>query len=211
MKNVVEGGDFTPIPRCAGTSPVKGEGIWGRIASSYEGNALLGRLINNGAGRRNQNGVRLASALVPVTGAALDSDMVRLACELLESRRSALHILYVIEVPRHTPVDAVIPEGIRDGERALESMEEIARRYNGVVEAEIIQARRAGPAVVREAVEREVDAIVAGVSASNVYGRYSFDASVSYILRHAPCRVILARDAMDDAAGLSARQFNAIG
>ena len=50
-------------------------------------------------------------------------------------------------------------------------MEEIASRYNGVVEAEIIQARHTGAAVVREAVEREAQAIVAGVSVSNVYGR----------------------------------------
>ena len=130
----------------------------------------------------------------------MDADMVRLACELLESRRSALHILYVVEVPRHTPVDAVFADGIREGERALESMEEVAGRYNGAVEAEIIQARRAGPAIVREAVERDVQAIVAGVPVSNVYGRYSFDKSVSYILRHAPCRVILARDALEELA-----------
>ena len=159
---------------------------------------MIRNLISPRGGGRDAGSARLSSALVPVTGAPVDSDMVRLACELLESRRSALHILYVIEVPRHTPVDAVVAEDIQAGERALESMEEIASRYNGVVEAEIIQARHTGAAVVKEAVEREVQAIVAGVSVSNVYGRYSFDSRVAYILRHAPCRVILARDPMDD-------------
>ena len=172
---------------------------------------MISKFINAANGGRNQNGVRLSSALVPVTGAPLDSDMVRLACELLESRRSVLHILYVIEVPRHTPVVAVVTDGIRDGERALEAMEEVASRYNGSVEAEIIQARRAGPAIVEEAMERGAQAIVAGVSVSNVYGRYSFDARVSYILRHAPCRVILARDPLDAIPGLSSSESNAFG
>ena len=137
--------------------------------------------------------------------------MVRLACELLESRRGALHILYVIEVPRDTPVDAVIADSVRVGEEVLEQMEEVADRYNGAVQAEIIQARQAGAAVVEEAVDREVQAIVMGMSTSNLYGTYSFDARASYILKHAPCRVILTRDALDATPGMSPHQSNAFG
>lgn len=175
---------------------------------------MIRRLINSGgpgSHRRNHDSVRLSSALVHVTGATLDSDMVRLACELLESRRGVLHILYVIEVPRDTPVDAVIADSVRVGEELLERMEEVAGRYNGAVQAEIIQARQAGAAVVEEAVDREVQAIVIGASTSNLYGTYSFDTRASYILRHAPCRVILTRDSFDATPGMSPHQSNAFG
>lgn len=175
---------------------------------------MIRRLINSGgpgSHRRNHDSVRLSSALVHVTGATLDSDMVRLACELLEPRRGVLHILYVIEVPRDTPVDAVIADSVRVGEEVLEQMEEVADRYNGAVQAEIIQARQAGAAVVEEAVDREVQAIVIGASTSNLYGTYSFDTRASYILRHAPCRVILTRDSLDATPGISSHQSNAFG
>ena len=149
---------------------------------------------NSHSGDRDQTNIRPSSILVLVTGASSDNLNVRLACELLESRRSTLHLLYVIEVARNTPLDAVVTGDSVIGEQVLEDMEHIASRYNCIIEAHLVQARDSGTAVVREAVEKNVEAIAIGTSVVEAYGRYSLEEHVPYILRHAPCRVILCRE-----------------
>ena len=148
----------------------------------------------NHSGDGEQGNIRPSSILVLVTGSPSDNLVVRLACELLESRRSTLHLLYVIEVARNTPLDAVIGGESTAGEQVLEDMERVASRYNCIVEAHLVQARDSGTAVVREAVEKNVEAIAIGTSVVEAFGRYSLEEHVPYILRHAPCRVILCRE-----------------
>ena len=157
---------------------------------------------SNHSGDGDQGNIRLSSVLVQVTGAPSDSLVVRLACELLESRRSTLHLLYVIEVPRDTPLDAVVAGDSLVAEQVLEDMERAADRYNCIVEAHLVQARESGIAVVQEAVEKNVEAVVIGASVAESYGRFSLEQHVPYILRHAPCRVILSRDPIQAASGV---------
>ncbi|MCE2456998.1 MAG: universal stress protein [Dehalococcoidia bacterium] len=149
---------------------------------------------NNHSGDGEQGNIGPSSILVLVTGSPSDNLVVRMACELLESRRSTLRLLYVIEVARHTPLDAVIDDEATAGEQVLEEMERVASRYNCIVEAHLVQARDSGTAVVREAVEKNVEAIAIGTSVVEAFGRYSLEEHVPYILRHAPCRVILCRE-----------------
>ena len=162
-----------------------------------------GRANRSGDRDRDQGNIRPSSVLVQVTGAPSDSLVVRLACELLESRRSTLHLLYVIEVPRDTPLDAVVAGDSVVGEQVLEDMERVARSYNCIIEAHLVQARESGAAVVREAVEKNVEAILIGASVAEEYGKYSLEQHVPYILRYAPCRVILSREPTQAAAGTS--------
>ncbi len=167
----------------------------------------LGRA--NHSNDKDQGNIRPSSVLVQVTGGPSDSAVVRLACELLESRRSILHILYVIEVARDTPLDAVVADDSQAGDQVLEDMERVASRYNCVLEAHLVQAREAGTAVVREAVDKNVEAIVVGTSVAEVYGRYSLEQHVPYILRHAPCRVILSREPIQAGSGLTRSESRA--
>lgn len=162
--------------------------------------------IRQAAQRRDssRNGVRVPSVLVPVTGVAHDEEVVRLGCELLESSQSSLHILYVIEVSREYPLDAAMNSVYMSGERVLNRMEEIASDYKCILSAEIVQVRRAGAAIVREAVFKEVDAIVIGMSYKETYGVYSLDEHIPYVLRYAPCRVILSREPLASRASSQA-------
>ena len=145
-------------------------------------------------GESSLNGARGSSVLVSVTGSSLDQGVVRLGCELLESRRSTLYILYVIEVPRSLPVDSEITAATHRAERVLGEMELVAGSYNCGLETQLIQARKTGVAVVRQAVDKNVDAIVMGASVTESYGLFSLGEHIPYVLRHAPCRVILSRD-----------------
>ena len=138
--------------------------------------------------------MKVSSVLVPVTGDGTDQQMVRLACELLESSRSSVYILYVIEVGRGVPLDADVAPAASKGEEVLKDMEQVARNYKCNLEAELVQARKAGAAVVQEAAAKGVDAIVIGTSYQQRFGSYSLGESIPYILEHAPCRVIVSRE-----------------
>ncbi len=138
--------------------------------------------------------MKVSSVLVSVSGDSCDEEMVRLACDLLESSRSMIHILYVIEVERGFPVDAEVTPAAAKGEQVLKDMESVARNYKCHMEAKLVQARKAGTAVVQEAVDKGVDAIVVGTSYKRPFGSYSLGESIPYILKNAPCRVIVSRD-----------------
>ena len=147
------------------------------------------------------NGTRLSSILVPVTGAAYDEDVVRLGCDLLDSARSTLYMVYVIEVGRESPIDAVVSLDTERGEQVLRYMEEVADSHRCTVEAQLVQARKAGAAVVREAVDRGVDAIVVGTPRNEAHGSSSPGDYILYLLRYAPCKVIVVREHDDVAVG----------
>jgi nucleotide-binding universal stress UspA family protein len=138
--------------------------------------------------------MKVSSVLVPVTGDSTDRQMVRLACELLESSRCSVYILYVIEVGRGVPLDADVAPAASKGEEVLKDMEQVAGSYKCKLEAELVQARNTGAAVVQEAVDKGVDAIVLGTPYQERFGSYSLGESIPYILKHAPCRVIVSRE-----------------
>ena len=73
-------------------------------------------------------------------------------------------------------------------------MEEIASGHKCALNAEIVQVRKAGAAIVREASLKDVDVIVMGSSYKEIYGVYSMDEHIVYTLRYAPCRVIVSRE-----------------
>jgi nucleotide-binding universal stress UspA family protein len=141
-----------------------------------------------------------SSVLVAVCGDESDSEAVKLACELLGSARNKLHILYVIEVERGFPLDAEIAPAIAKGEEVLQEMEKVAKAYKCKPEAELVQARQSGCAIVQEAVEKNVDSIVVGIPYQERYGSFSLGDTVPYVLKNAPCQVVVWRDAVEHLA-----------
>ncbi len=141
----------------------------------------------------------LSSVLVPVKGDKFDDEAIKLACGLIKPSKGKVLALYVIEVDRGLPVDAEIAPATARGEEVLKHIEELTKEERCEVEAEILQAREVGPAVVQEAVERGVGAIVIGLAYKRRYGAFSLGEAVPYILKNAPCCVILWRGAMDQS------------
>ena len=144
--------------------------------------------------KTKENG--LSSILVAVSGETSDEEAVRLACHLLNPGKGDLFVVYVIEVGRGLPVDAEVAPATARAEEVLKHMEEVTRPFKCNIQAELLQSRSAGPAVVQEAVDKQVDAIVLGVGYHEVYGSFSLGETAPYLLRTAPCRVILWRDPM---------------
>lgn len=141
--------------------------------------------------------------LAVVTGEAADEGVLAHAADLVRPAKGRLDVLYVIEVDRSLPVDAEIAPASAKGEDILQLTEQIVRLPKGEFDAHMVQARELGPAVVAEAVSREVDAIVIGTPYHRRYGAFSLGEEVSFVLENAPCLVILRREPPRDVLGPS--------
>lgn len=129
--------------------------------------------------------------LVPVSGGKADDEGVSLACRLARRTKGKVWALYVITVKRTLPLDAELDAEIKHGEQILNHAETVAEAQEYDIETDLVQAREAGPTIVDEAVERDVDLILMGVEYKKSFGQFSLGSVVPFVLRNAPCRVIL--------------------
>jgi len=129
--------------------------------------------------------------LVPVSGTDADEEAIELACRLAKKGKGKVRAVYVITVKRTLPLDAEIESEIRKAEGILDHVERIAEEQEYEVETDLLQAREAGPTIVEEAVEQEVDLILMGVKYKRRFGQFSLGSAVPYVLKNAPCRVML--------------------
>jgi len=129
--------------------------------------------------------------LVPVIGTEADDEAIRLACRLAKRDKGKIWAVYVVTVKRTLPLEAEIEPEIGKAEEILDHAENIADEQDYELETDLLQAREAGPTIVDEAVEREVDLILMGVEYKRRFGQFSLGSVVPYVLKNAPCRVIL--------------------
>ena len=129
--------------------------------------------------------------LLPITGTDADNQAVRLACSLVKKNKGKISAVYVITVKRALPLEADIESEIQRGEEVLDHIESIAEEEDKEIETDILQAREVGPAIVDEAVELGVDLILMGVTYKQRFGQFTMGNVIPYVLRNAPCRVIL--------------------
>jgi len=121
--------------------------------------------------------MEIRKILVPVIGTEADKEAIRLACTL--AKKGAL------------PLDAEIEPDIIQAESVLDRMESIAEENDYEIDTDLLQAREVGPAIVDEAAERGTDLILMGVTYKTRFGQFTMGDVVPYVMRNAPCRVIL--------------------
>ncbi len=159
------------------------------------------------------------SILVPIYGTALDDDIVQTAGRLAaaenpdegEGHGATIEAIWVFEVPLSLPLDARLPDTqLKAARAALARAKAVGEEYEGVeVMTATVRARRAGEAIVSEATRRGVELIVlAAEEPSRIRGgarlggiggpldNFVGDAT-KYVVRKAPCRVILTAPATD--------------
>ena len=129
--------------------------------------------------------------LVPVSGTEADEEAMRLACGLAKKTKGKIWAIYVIALERSLPLDTTIESEIHKGEGILDCIEQVAEEQDCGIETEILQAREVGPAVINEAVERGADLILMGAKYIMRFGQFSLGNVVPYVLKNAPCSVIL--------------------
>jgi|SRR5690606_14629581 len=135
--------------------------------------------------------------IVPVNGSAGDERVLRVVGELVHRHPATLVLIYVVEVLQSMPLDAELPEEIEKGERILFQAESLARSLLGGkadrISTDLLQARSAGAAIVDEAIERRAEAIAMATTSRVKYGKVTIGDTVPYVLKNAPCDVIVVR------------------
>jgi APA family basic amino acid/polyamine antiporter len=155
--------------------------------------------------------------LVPVFGTKLDDDIVGTAGRLADAAdrpsetAPRLEVVYVIDLPLTVPLDAPPPpDRAEAANAALERAVEVGEEYETVeVHPSVIRARSTGAGIVEAARARDVEVIVMGaepptrIRGGAILGGVggSRPAEIGpvteYVLRRAPCRVLITAPATD--------------
>jgi basic amino acid/polyamine antiporter, APA family len=131
------------------------------------------------------------SILVPVKPGRESEEAIDFACRLAAERGSSIAAVSVVTVPLELPLDAELPEAEAAANEALDSAVAIGELYGVDVVGRLLRARKPGRAIVREAERRQTEIIVLGAPRSGRPGRAIFSETVDYILKNAPCRVMV--------------------
>ena len=132
--------------------------------------------------------------LVPIVANEASLEAVSIAALIAKAKKGRVYVAHIIEVNRSLPLNAELDAEARRGEQLIRRAEEMALHDAGYpVTGTLLQARDAGPAIVDEAIDREIDAIVVGIPPASV-GRPG--QTVDYLLKHATCAVWVVRQSM---------------
>ena len=132
--------------------------------------------------------------LVPVIGTEADEEAMRLACRMAKKDKGKILAIYSIKIKRALPLEAEIESETQKAEAVLDHIEMVAEEQDYEVDTDVLQAREAGPAIIDEVVERGVDLILIGIKHKTRFGQFSLGHVVPYVLRNAPCPVILYQE-----------------
>jgi APA family basic amino acid/polyamine antiporter len=127
---------------------------------------------------------------VPVKPGRASEEAIDVACRLAADRGAALAAASVVVVPLELPLDSRLEEEEMRAYEALDAAAAIAELYGVTATERLIRARHAGRAIVDEATRRHSEIIVMGAPRAT-RGRGVFSDTVDFVLKHAPCRVMV--------------------
>ncbi|MGH2963024.1 MAG: amino acid permease [Solirubrobacterales bacterium] len=180
----------------------------------FEGTSLTKRVtVPAAALAKAEPDVDYATILVPIFGTDLDDDIVGTAGRFAAAAEpdsadgvgSRLDLIYVLDIPLTVPLHALPPrERAERAEAALRRAKEVGEEYESVeVATEVVRARSVGAGIVETARRLGVEAIVMGgepptrVRGGALFGGIGaarpreIGEVTEYVLRKAPCRVLL--------------------
>lgn len=133
--------------------------------------------------------------LTPVNGKPASEHAFRWSCQLARHLKAELRAIYVFEVPLEFPLEsAQVRRAHQEGEGILTRVEDIANSEKCRVNANLLEARNAGPAIVLEATERKMDLLVIGLPFARRSDALVMGVTADYVLKNAPCQVIISRE-----------------
>jgi APA family basic amino acid/polyamine antiporter len=128
--------------------------------------------------------------LVPIVSGPASHEAIDLAARLAAERGATIVVLRVIVVPMDQPIDAELPDEEAEADRLLDEARSRASTYGVRTIDRVVRARHAGRAIVDEAVRRQAEIIVLGAPRGR--HREIFGKTIDYVLKNAPCRVMVA-------------------
>jgi APA family basic amino acid/polyamine antiporter len=137
--------------------------------------------------------------LVPVVPGHASDEALDVAAGLAAERGAHIAAVTVLEVPLDLPLSAELPGQETLANRELDEARAIGASYGIDVIPRLLRERNAGKALVAEAERRGTEIIVLGAPRKDMTRgkRAVFGGTVDYVLKHAPCRVLVtaAREA----------------
>jgi basic amino acid/polyamine antiporter, APA family len=130
------------------------------------------------------------SILVPIVAGPESREAVEVAARLATERAGRIVLLRVIVVPLELPLDADLTEQVEEAHRLLDEAYAIVEPYGVRAVERVVRARQAGRAIVDEADRRVTEVVVLGARRGSY--KSIFGATVAYVLKHAPSRVMVA-------------------
>jgi basic amino acid/polyamine antiporter, APA family len=131
------------------------------------------------------------SILVPVKPGRASEEAIDFGCRLATDRGASISALSVVVLPLELPLDSRLEDEELRADEALDAAAAIAELYGVDVSERLVRARSAGRAIVDEAIRRQSEIIVMG--APRIERRTAvFSDTVDFVLKHAPCRVMVA-------------------
>ncbi len=138
--------------------------------------------------------------LVAVDGGEGDRDAIAMACKLAKETKGIVFVVHVIEVKRSLPLNASLDADADEGGRILRRAQDLADKQGYTLETDLLQAREPGPAIVAEVLEKQIDLLLVGMGYRTKFGQFEIGDTIPYLLKNAPCRVIILRKALEDEA-----------
>ena len=129
--------------------------------------------------------------LVPMKIGLIGEEVLGTAIKLAEEHGSAITALHVVRVPLDKPMEAELTDAEERAEASLAEAKLLASELGIAVEGVIVHSRAIGEAIVALAGERNADLIVVGSSPRWRRQSRFFSPTVDYVLRHAPCEVMV--------------------
>jgi basic amino acid/polyamine antiporter, APA family len=142
---------------------------------------------------RQRVAVAYQRILVPLVDTSDSERAVAVACQLGAERGASVSAVSVIEVPVELPIDAHMTDEEAHAKHVLRDAAAIGDRYGVTVAPRILRGRSAGEAIVEEARRSRSEIIVLWAPRRNRLGSKAaiFGRTVDYVLKHAPCRVMV--------------------
>ena len=136
-------------------------------------------------------GIEFDRVLVPMKLGPIGEEMVATAVALAKEREAQVDAVFVILVPLDQPLDALLLDLEEQAAASLAEAVLLGDEHGVRVEPVTVRARSIGQAIVAQALERDADLIVLGSSPRWRRQSTFFSPTVDYVLRHAPCEVLV--------------------
>jgi nucleotide-binding universal stress UspA family protein len=131
--------------------------------------------------------------LVPLVEGRESLDALDFGCKLAAHRHATVVAITTIEVPVSEPLDAPMPEQEALAHDVLDSAAVLVESYGIRFIGRIVRGRSAGRTIVDEAAARHSEIVILGDPRRRFTRRSSiFGTTVDFVLKHAPCRVMVA-------------------
>jgi APA family basic amino acid/polyamine antiporter len=145
--------------------------------------------------------IEYRTIVVPVVRSNESEEALVAAARLAAERSATIAVVHVLEVPLSLPIEADLPEREAEADELLDDAVSLVEAYGVRAFARLARGRSAGAEIVREAEQRSAELIALGARRRHARrGTPIFGRTTDYVVRTAPCRVLVAAGRRTEAA-----------